>query len=104
MPRVPKSVELSRRRLFKSTIWEGLQIPKGLSPNVGLARWNRKLHFYAGLLLLFFLWLFTFTGLLLNHPSWSFAESWNNRRETNFERRITAPGPEVKGDLAQAGD
>ncbi len=71
---------------------------------VGLARWNRKLHFYAGLLLLFFLWLFAFTGLLLNHPSWSFAESWNNRRETNFERRITAPGPEVKGDLAQAGE
>jgi len=68
----------------------------------GFERWNRKLHFYAGLFLLFFVWLFAFSGLLLNHPSWSFAESWNNRKETNYEREITAPGPEVKGDLGQA--
>ena len=73
----------------------------GNSPKVprfrsGLERWNRKLHFYAGLFLLFFIWLFAFSGLLLNHPSWSFAESWNNRKETNYERQITAPGPEVK--------
>jgi len=32
-------------------------------------RWNRKLHFYTGLFLLFFLWLFAFSGLLLNHPT-----------------------------------
>jgi hypothetical protein len=54
----------------------------------GFERWNRKLHFYAGLFLLFFLWLFAFSGLLLNHPSWSFAEFWNNRRQTNYEREI----------------
>ena len=82
-------------------------IVPGNSPKVprfrsGLERWNRKLHFYAGLFLLFFMWLFAFSGLLLNHPSWSFAESWNNRKETNYERQITAPGPEVKGDLEQA--
>ena len=65
-------------------------------------RWNRKLHFYAGLVLLFFVWLFAFSGLLLNHPTWSFAESWSNRKDTNYEREITAPGPEVKGDLGQA--
>ncbi|MEO6035405.1 MAG: PepSY-associated TM helix domain-containing protein, partial [Verrucomicrobiota bacterium] len=65
-------------------------------------RWNRKLHFYAGLFLLFFMWLFAFTGLLLNHPTWSFPESWNNRKESNFVREITALPIEVKGDLGQA--
>jgi hypothetical protein len=79
----------------------------GESPNVprflaGFERWNRKLHFYSGLYLLFFLWLFAFSGLLLNHPTWSFAESWNNRKETNYDREITALGSEVKGDLGQA--
>ena len=69
---------------------------------VRLERWNRKLHYYAGLFLLFFLWLFSITGLVLNHPTWSFAESWTKRTDTNSERAITAPGPEVKGDLAQA--
>ena len=68
----------------------------------GFARWNRKLHFYAGLFLLFFLWLFAFSGLLLNHSKWSSAEFWKSRKETNYEREITVPGPEVRGDLAQA--
>lgn len=82
-------------------------IGPGKSPNAsefraGFERWNRKLHFYAGLFLLFFMWLFAFSGLLLNHPTWNFAESWNNRKERNYEREITAPGPEVKGDLGQA--
>jgi hypothetical protein len=65
-------------------------------------RWNRKLHFYSGLFLLLFLWLFAVTGLILNHPAWTIAESWNNRKETNYEQVITAPGPELKGDLSQA--
>src|SRR5437667_12712464 len=68
----------------------------------GFARWNRKLHFYAGLFLLFFLWLFAFSGLLLNHSNWSSAEFWKHRKEANYDRDIAAPGPEVKGDLAQA--
>ena len=33
--------------------------------------WNRRVHFYLGLYLLFFTWLFAFTGLLLNHPAGS---------------------------------
>ena len=79
----------------------------GKSPNTsrfraGFERWNRKLHFYAGLFLLFFVWLFAVSGLILNHPSWSFAESWKNRNETNYEREIAAPGPEATGDLGQA--
>jgi hypothetical protein len=68
----------------------------------GVERWNRKLHFYAGLFLLFFLWLFAFSGLILNHPTWSFAESWTNRQETNYDREITVLGPEVKGDVGEA--
>jgi hypothetical protein len=70
----------------------------------GLERWNRKLHFYSGLFLLFFMWLFAFSGLLLNHPSWRFAEFWSNRKQTNYEREIAVPGPEVRGDLDQARD
>src|SRR3954469_17493053 len=79
----------------------------GKAPNqsrswMALERWNRKLHFYSGLFLFLFLWLFAASGLLLNHPSWNFDEYWKNRRETNYEREISNPGPEVKGDLAQA--
>ena len=68
----------------------------------GFERWNRKLHFYVGLFLLFFVWLFAFSGLILNHPSWGFTEFWTNRTRTDYERDITAPGPDVKGDLGQA--
>jgi len=68
----------------------------------GFELWNRKLHFYTGLFLRFFTWLFAFSGLLLNHPSWRFAEFWNNRKQANYERPITGLGPEVAGDLAQA--
>lgn len=52
--------------------------------------WNRKVHYYLGLYFLFFLWLFAFTGLLLNH-SWQFAEFWPNRNVSTFERAISAP-------------
>ena len=58
----------------------------------GLERWNRKLHFYSGLFLLFFLWLFAFSGLLLNHPAWTFHEHWKNRKETSYERAMYRPG------------
>ena|ERR1041385_702487 len=69
---------------------------------IAFKSWNRKLHFYAGLYFLFFTWLFALSGLILNHPGWSFPESWKNRKERSFERQLTIPGPEVKGDLAQA--
>ncbi|MCC6586965.1 MAG: hypothetical protein IT168_09765 [Bryobacterales bacterium] len=52
--------------------------------------WNRKGHYYLGLYFLFFLWLFAFTGLLLNH-GWQFAEFWPNRTVTRFEREIQVP-------------
>jgi hypothetical protein len=71
---------------------------------VVLERWNRKLHFYSGLFLIFFLWLFAFSGLLLNHPTWAFHENWKNRMETTTVRSITPPVPTATGDLAQARD
>ena len=52
--------------------------------------WNRKGHYYLGLYFLFFLWLFAFTGLLLNHP-WRFAEFWPNRKVSKFERQVQTP-------------
>jgi hypothetical protein len=70
----------------------------------GFERWNRKLHFYIGLFMMFFVWLFAFTGLLLNHSNWKFHEHWSNRKVTNYEREIAAPGPNTAGDLAQARD
>jgi hypothetical protein len=76
------------------------------APNRRLAQalktWNRKLHYYLGLYFLFFVWLFAFSGLLLNHSSWKFAEFWPNRKETRFERPIATPAP--GSDLAQAND
>lgn len=51
--------------------------------------WNRKFHYYLGLYFLFFLWLFAFTGLLLNH-SWQFAEFWPKRSVLTFERAVDA--------------
>jgi hypothetical protein len=57
----------------------------------GLVAWNRRIHFYLGLYLLFFTWLFAFTGLLLNHPEWRFAEFWPNRRQTVAERTLVLP-------------
>lgn len=67
-----------------------------------LSAWNRRIHYYLGLYLLLFLWLFSFTGLLLNHPRWTFAEFWANRQQTSFELPIQAPPP--GGDLVQARD
>src|ERR1043165_5260423 len=54
-------------------------------------QWNRRLHYYAGLYFLFFLWLFSLTGLLLNHGQWSIAASANQRRESNDVKAIDAP-------------
>ena len=50
--------------------------------------WNRRIHFYLGLYLLFFTWLFAFTGLLLNHPRWQFAQFWPNRLQNTTEHTL----------------
>ena len=64
--------------------------------------WNRKVHFYLGLYFLFFLWLFAFTGLLLNHSGWRFQQFWPNRKISTFERQIQPPPS--GSDLEQARD
>ena len=64
--------------------------------------WNRKGHYYLGLFFLLFLWLFAFTGLLLNHSSWAFADFWPSRKVSTLERRIEGPGS--GSDLDRARD
>src|SRR5262245_35816912 len=66
------------------------------------ATWNRKIHYYLGLYLLFFVWLFAFSGLLLNNSSWKTFEFWDKRKESTDERPITNP-PSGSG-IAQANE
>jgi hypothetical protein len=44
--------------------------------------WNRKIHIYTGLFLLWFIWLFSVSGLLLNHGKWKFAGFWDQRKQS----------------------
>lgn len=62
--------------------------------------WNRRIHYYVGLYLLFFTWLFVFTGLLLNHPRWQFPQFWSNRLQTTTEQHVRAPAGESDVDRA----
>ena len=59
------------------------------SPARALEVWNRKLHYYLGLYFLFFLWLFSVTGLMLNHQQW-FRDLYE-RRERSYEATIENP-------------
>ena len=63
---------------------------------------TRKLHNYLGLYLLLFLWLFSVSGLVLNHSAWSAARFWEVRRESTVERTIRVPA--TTGDVAMATD
>jgi hypothetical protein len=63
--------------------------------------WNRRLHFYLGLYFLLFIWLFSISGLFLNHQ-WSFEEFWPDRRESTFESPVRRPATDE--DLAIARD
>lgn len=67
-----------------------------------LETWNRKAHYYLGLFFLFFLWLFSLTGLLLNHGQWAMAEAANRRTESRYEQPVSAPAGDT--DLARARD
>ena len=64
--------------------------------------WNRRVHFYLGLFFLFFVWLFSLTGLLLNHGQWRIAQMANQRRESRSERPIQEPAGTTA--LARARD
>lgn len=58
-----------------------------------LETWNRRLHYYLGLYFLFFLWLFSVTGLMLNHQPW-FRELYQ-RQETRYDTPIATPAGET---------
>lgn len=64
--------------------------------------WNRRLHYFLGLYLLFFCWLFVFTGLLLNHSRWQFAQFWPNRIQSTTEHPFQVR--EVGTDFERARD
>ena len=50
--------------------------------------WNKKLHIYIGLYFLLFLWLFSISGLFLNHPPWFHSMGPERTRE---ERPVEIP-------------
>jgi hypothetical protein len=52
--------------------------------------WNGKLHYYVGLYLLLFIWLFAFSGLMLNHH-WTFDDFWSKRKVSTTEQAIHPP-------------
>ena len=56
-----------------------------------LEKWNRRAHFYLGLYFVFFLWLFSLTGLMLNHGQWAVSLAANRRVESRFARSIELP-------------
>ena len=49
--------------------------------------WPQRIHIYLGLYFLIFLWLFSASGLLLNHH-WDFTEFWTKRRQSTNEHRL----------------
>ena len=53
-----------------------------------MAQWNQRIHIYLGLYLLFFIWLFSLSGLLLNHPTWRIAQFWPDREQSSFEQVV----------------
>src|SRR5690606_38727427 len=59
-------------------------------------------HMYIGLYFLFFIWLFAFSGLMLNHPNWRFQKFWDQREQSSFQRPVRPPAGDT--DLARAED
>ncbi len=55
-----------------------------------------------GLYLLLFVWLFSISGMVLNHGKWPFADFWLARAEQTSLQPITRPA--ATGDLAIAQD
>lgn len=64
--------------------------------------WNQRLHSYIGLFLLLFLWLFAFSGLVLNHSKWQFTNFWPQRQESTTQASVRIPTAGT--DLARAHD
>jgi hypothetical protein len=62
--------------------------------DIRLEVWNRRLHYYLGLYFLFFIWLFSLTGLMLNHQQW-FTDLYE-RRERSYDTRIETPAGDMQ--------
>ena len=60
-------------------------------------RYTRIIHVCAGLYFLLFTWLFSISGLVLNHSRWQFANFWPGRAEHVAELPIVVPaaGPDL---------
>jgi hypothetical protein len=52
--------------------------------------WSRKFHIHIGLFLLLFIWLFSLSGLLLNHH-WEFATFWEQREQKESVTALILP-------------
>ncbi len=65
-----------------------------------LQDFSRKLHIHLGLLLLIFIWLFSLTGLILNHGNWKFASFWEERKESTLD--FTVPDSVLRNPSAEA--
>lgn len=58
--------------------------------------WNRRLHYYLGLYFIFFLWLFSLTGLMLNHQQW-FPDLYE-RHQIAYDPEITTPAGDSRDE------
>ncbi len=54
--------------------------------------WSRKIHIHLGLFLLLFIWLFSLSGLLLNHRKWEISNFYEKRKESKIISHIQIPG------------
>ena len=66
----------------------------------GFEIWNRRAHYYLGLYFMFFLWLFSLTGLMLNHQQW-FRDLYE-RKQTSYQSAIEGPAGNTR--LARTQD
>ncbi|MDA0347049.1 MAG: hypothetical protein O3C43_08210 [Verrucomicrobia bacterium] len=64
----------------------------------GFEKWNRKIHIYLGLYMLLFIWLFSISGLFMNHPKWFHGKI----ERTPGERQVTVSTD--MDDVAKAKD
>ena len=59
----------------------------------GFEKWNRKIHIYLGLFMMLFIWLFSVSGLFMNHPKWFHGKI--ERTPSDFPVTISEPMEDV---------
>ena len=62
---------------------------------------SRRLHIHLGLFFLLFIWLFSLTGLILNHGDWKFASFWEERQEIGAD--FSVPRSALMQDHPETG-